>query len=160
VTGVVTDAGPPHYLVLIEAIDLLPRLFGTVVMPEQVCAELSRPRTPAPIRDWLASAPSWLSVQAMPDNEVGTRARIGKGELSAIVLAKATDASLVLMDDRTGVVEARAQGLEVTGTLGILERASAKGFVDLPLAIARLRSTNFRYRGQLLDNMVARHRSK
>jgi predicted nucleic acid-binding protein len=33
---VVADTSPVNYLVLIDEIDLLPQLFGTVVMPEAV----------------------------------------------------------------------------------------------------------------------------
>ena len=59
---VVADTGPLHYLVLIEAIELLPRLYGKVLVPEVVCAELAHPRTPAPVRTWLATNPIWLEV--------------------------------------------------------------------------------------------------
>ena len=43
-SAVVADTGPLHYLVLIEVIDILPRLFGRVLIPEIVGAELSRPK--------------------------------------------------------------------------------------------------------------------
>ena len=55
---VVADAGPLRYLVLIDAIDLLPRLFGRVLIPEMVSAELSRPSTPRRVREWLAADPA------------------------------------------------------------------------------------------------------
>ena len=38
---VVADTGPLHYLVLIDAIDILPKLFGRVLIPEIVAVELS-----------------------------------------------------------------------------------------------------------------------
>jgi predicted nucleic acid-binding protein len=44
---VVADAGPLHRLVLIEAIQLLPRLYGTVLVPEIVCVEMPS-ATPVP----------------------------------------------------------------------------------------------------------------
>jgi predicted nucleic acid-binding protein len=45
VPTVVADTGPLRYLVLIDAIDVLPRLFGRVLIPGIVSAELSRPST-------------------------------------------------------------------------------------------------------------------
>jgi hypothetical protein len=64
VPAVVADTGPLRYLVLIDAIGLLPRLFGRVLIPEMVSAELSRPSTPRRVREWLAADPAWLELQS------------------------------------------------------------------------------------------------
>lgn len=53
----------------------------------------------------------------------------------------------------------RARGLEVTGTLGLLDRAAGRGFVNLPTAFAALKATNFHTRQELLDALLARHRT-
>jgi predicted nucleic acid-binding protein len=66
-------------------------------------------------------------------------------------------ADLLLMDDRKGVNLARNKGLRVTGTLGILELAAMNGLTDLPLAIERLRQTNFRCPNTVLDALLRRH---
>jgi predicted nucleic acid-binding protein len=55
---VVADTGPLHYLVLIRQIDLLPRLFGGVAIPEVVRDELDQPTTPASVRAWIGLPPS------------------------------------------------------------------------------------------------------
>jgi predicted nucleic acid-binding protein len=57
VRAVVSDTGPLHYLVLIEKIEILPRLFTTVLVPLSVRAELDRPETPASVRAWVAEPP-------------------------------------------------------------------------------------------------------
>lgn len=154
---VVADTGPLHYLVLIDAIELLPRLFGKVVVPDLVRAELGRPRTPAPIRTWLASSPAWLKSGAAPAVQIPLPPRLGEGERAAIALARSIGATLLLMDDRAGVEAARSEGLEATGTLGVLARAASRGLVDLPRAVERLKATNFRYRPELLDALLDRH---
>jgi predicted nucleic acid-binding protein len=151
---VVSDAGPPHYLVLINAIDLLPRLFGKVVIPDIVYMELSRARTPAPVRAWLATSPSWFETRSAPSVEASLPVKLGEGEQAVIVLAGAIGADVVLMDDRAGVAAARLRGFLTTGTLGVLERAASKGFIDLPDAVVRLKATNFRYSPILLDSML------
>lgn len=156
---VVADAGPLHYLVLIEAVEVLPVLFGRVLVPGIVCAELDRPRTPAAVRAWLARHPAWLDPRPTPSVATLPLPELGDGERAAIALAQAVGAALVLMDDRAGVAAARTHGVTATGTLGVLERAAARGLVDLPAALARLKGTNFRYRAALLDALLARHRA-
>jgi predicted nucleic acid-binding protein len=62
---VIADTGPVNYLVLIQMADLLPRLFGQVLIPLAVVAELRDPATPDPVRAWIANAPAWLQVRAL-----------------------------------------------------------------------------------------------
>jgi predicted nucleic acid-binding protein len=44
---VVADTTPINYLILIEEIDILAKLYGRVVIPRVVREELQRPRTPS-----------------------------------------------------------------------------------------------------------------
>ena len=60
---VVADTSPVNYLVLIDEIDLLPQLFGTVVMPEAVWKELQAERSPLVVKNWISTNPSWIDVQ-------------------------------------------------------------------------------------------------
>jgi predicted nucleic acid-binding protein len=157
---VVADTGPLRYLVLIEAIDLLPKLFGRVLIPEIVSAELNRPSTPSPVRAWLATTPNWLERRSISPTAETFPTRLDAGERAAIELAQAMNAGLLLIDDRAGIAEARARGLEATGTLGVLVRAAQLGLVDLSGAFSRLKATNFRYRPELLDKLLAQHRKQ
>jgi predicted nucleic acid-binding protein len=56
---VIADTSPLRYLVLIDYPMILPALFGRVLIPPAVAVELQRPRTPAPVRAWMASSPPW-----------------------------------------------------------------------------------------------------
>jgi predicted nucleic acid-binding protein len=47
---VVADTGPLNYLILIDAIDVLPNLFETIFMPVAVRDELAHADAPAPVR--------------------------------------------------------------------------------------------------------------
>jgi len=62
------------------------------------------------------------------------------------------------MDDRAGVAAAHRHGLSVTGTLGVLDLAARRGLIDLATALTRLKATNFRYRPEILDALLAQHR--
>lgn len=157
---VVADTGPLHYLVRIGQVDLLPRLFGQVFMPSIVHAELTHPGTAAAVRAWAASPPPWLGVLPVPSS---TDVRAGlhvldEGERGAIALAASLQASLILMDDRAGVAAARTAGFRVTGTLGLLDVAARRGWLDLADAFGRLRTTSFRYRPELLDALLSEYR--
>ncbi len=153
---VVADAGPPHYLVLIDQIDLLPRLYGKVILPDLVREELSAPQAPAQVRAWLASSPPWLdSGSAAPATEKLLPPMLDDGERAAIALAIDLRASLLLMDDRAAVEEARLRGLQVTGTIGVLLLAARRGIVDLEATFLRLQTTNFYYSSAFLERLLA-----
>jgi predicted nucleic acid-binding protein len=155
---VVTDTGPVNYLILIGHIDLLPRLFERVVLPRAVLAELSHPLAPASVQRWIAAAPVWLEVAESP--AVTLSFGIHKGEAAAIALASAFHADLLLIDDRKGVLAAEKQGLNVTGTLGVLDLAAERGLVDFAQAATQLKQTTFRMPLALRDNLIAKHARK
>jgi len=157
---VVADTGPPHYLVLIGVIDLLPKLFGRVVLPEIVRDELRHTRMPYVVRRWMADTPAWIEFAATPALGDVSSPNLGAGERAAIALALSRRADLVLMDDRQGVAAASAVGLRAIGTIGVLDREALRGLIDLPAVVARLRETNFRYRPELLDALLAQHATK
>jgi predicted nucleic acid-binding protein len=49
----VADSSPLNYLIIIGFVDVLPRLFGTVVVPQQVISELIDPAAPSDVRGWV-----------------------------------------------------------------------------------------------------------
>lgn len=157
---VAADTGPLNYLILIEQDGILPALFGTVLIPEAVRRELTQPGAPAPVRAWMATPPAWLAIR--PDMGSHTHTldlqRFGAGERETILVALDLYADLVLMDDRAGVAAARGKGLTVVGTLGLIDRAARYGLLDVAAAVARLRTTNFRCRPEMLDDLLDCHR--
>ncbi len=126
---VVADTGPLHYLVLIGAIDILPRWFETVLLPEAVRTELSHARTPPAVRAWMDSRATWLHAAPTPPLEELPFPALDDGERAAIALAVSRNADLILMDDRGGVVAALAAGFQTIGTLGLLDRAGRHGLI-------------------------------
>jgi len=154
----VADASPLRYLILINAIEILPRLFDSLFVPDIVLAELRHAHAPAMVHRWAEAAPSWLTPVPTPAVQAADLQHLDAGERAAIALATEMHPDLVLIDERAGVAAARARGLEVTGTLGLLERAAHHGLTDLPTAFAALKATNFHVRQELLDVLLARHR--
>ncbi|MBI3415796.1 MAG: DUF3368 domain-containing protein [Verrucomicrobia bacterium] len=151
---VVSDTSPLHYLILCGAETALPRLFSQVVIPPTVFRELQQPNTPPLVRQWANSLPAWAAVQA--PKTMNLSLDVDAGELEAICLAREIKADAVLMDDRAGRNAAIHCGLAVIGTIGLLEQAAARGLIELPAAMERLRQTNARVSSELIQAALER----
>ena len=152
----VTDTSPVCYLILIGKVDLLRELFSDVVVPRAVVAELLHEDAPRVVRAWAAKLPSWISVHEDLPALTTRMEKLQAGEQSAILLAEALKADIVLLDEKSARRVATERGLRVTGTLGVLGEAATRGLIDLTAAIARLRLTNFRYSPALLKATLDR----
>jgi predicted nucleic acid-binding protein len=80
--------------------------------------------------------------------------KLDEGERAALTLAASLGADLLLLDDRQGVRVARNKGFRVIGTLRVLQLAARRGLLDLADAFERIKGTNFRYRQQLMDELL------
>jgi predicted nucleic acid-binding protein len=158
VSVVVSDTSPLHYLILCGAESILPSLFHQVVIPPTVFRELQQPNTPPPVRQWAASLPAWVTVQS--PKTVNLTLDVDAGELEAICLAQEIHADAVLMDDRAGRNAAIHCGLAVVGTIGLLEQAAARGLIELPQAMERLRQTNARLDPKLIHAALERDKAR
>ena len=148
---VVADSSPLNYLVLIDEIPLLPALFGQVLVPEAVFRELQSLGTPVKVAAWISGNPDWLAVRkpAALHEEAGLE-KFGAGEREAIALSLENDPDVTLLiDEEKGRKEANRRQIRAIGTLGILDLAAARGFIDLPNVIERLVQTNFHLKPNL-----------
>ena len=82
------------------------------------------------------------------------------GERAAISLACELKADLLLMDEADGRAAALARHLQITGTIGLLQRAAERGLLDLADAFDRIKQTDFWISPRLLDAELARHRAQ
>jgi len=158
VSVVVSDTSPLHYLILCGAENVLPKLFRQVIIPPTVFRELQQPNTPTPVRQWASALPDWVAVQSPKTTNLTLD--VDAGELEAICLAQEIHADAVLMDDRAGRNAAIQCGLAVVGTIGLLEQAAARGLIELPPALARLRQTNARLDPDLIRDALARDKAR
>ncbi|MEX2213598.1 MAG: hypothetical protein WD768_05695 [Phycisphaeraceae bacterium] len=152
---VVSDTTPLNYLVLIGAIDVLPRLFNEVYVPPAVLRELSHANAPAIVRDWVTSPPAWLKVET-PVARLPSTAGLDAGEADAISLAKERHITDVLIDEYRGRKVAAEEGLFALPTLAILERAAEQGLIDLHAALGALAATTYRVRPELIEAALRR----
>jgi len=154
---VVADTSPINYLVLLEQTAVLPALYTRVLLPPAVVTELQDLEAPEEVRAWVATLHAWCEVRRpSPLGETETLAHLGAGEREAILLAQELRADVLLIDEADGRQAARSRALTVTGTLGVLERAAERGLLDLPHTLARLLTTTFRVRDELIQTILAR----
>ena len=155
---VVADAGPLHYLVLIDCADILPALFDRVLIPVAVQDELLHSGAPEKVKAWLRAKKSWLSIEAVERSQIIHG--LHQGESEALQLALQIKASGVLMDDMDGRAAARQLGIVVIGTISLLERAAELDLIKLPESIGNLRNTNFFASPDLLEAALQRDRNR
>ena len=155
---VVADSSPLVALVNIGHVRILPALFREVVIPPQIAAELADARRPQSVRDFIAGRPPWLRVQTptcvepIPD--------LHEGECAAISLARELKADLLLIDESDGRLAALARHLQITGTIGILQRAAEQGLLDLADAFAQIKQSDFWISPKLLDAELEKYRAR
>jgi predicted nucleic acid-binding protein len=154
---VVADTGPINYLIAIAQIEVLPRLYGRILVPDSVRDELQKDAAPKAVRQWIAKPPEWLDIRTptkAPDAEL-LRIHIGPGERDAILLSEESDAGELIIDDLRGRREAERRGLHAIGTLGVVRLAARRRFLNLKDVLIRLRATNFYIDQKLFDQLIA-----
>lgn len=119
----------------INSIELLEMLYEEIVVTPEVKEEFGE------------SLPNWIKVQEVSDNDKMRllELELDLGESSAIALALEHPKSLLIIDEKKGRKIAKAMGIDVTGTLGILVKAKKKGVLEkVKPVLDKLESVNFR----------------
>ena len=153
----VADTSPLCYLVLIGEIELLPKLFTRVLVPQAVILELRHKNSPAAVRAWASNTPAWISIEQAPDAAFSYVEKLNAGERAAIYIAESVDADSLIVDEKIARTFAEQRDLPIIGILGILGEASTVRLVNLTDAISRLRRTSFRYSDALVKSTLERY---
>ncbi len=143
----VADTSPLNYLIWIGYADLLPQLYGGVIVPPEVLQELLAPEAPVRVREWAGEPPLWVEVRNAAAGRIADPRwkALDSGEKAVLALAAQLGPCLLLIDERAGAMLARSLGMAVTGTLGVLDEAARRKWISLPKAIGLLQKTSFRY---------------
>jgi predicted nucleic acid-binding protein len=153
---VISNTSPLLNLAIIDQLDLLRQQFGKILIPKAVLEEL-RIEEMLPGSDDLREAlvAGWLQVREVnnPSLVQLLQRDLDRGEAEAIALALLLDADWIILDERDGRRIAKSFGLQVTGILGVVIRASRNGQISsLPLVINQLREeAGFRIAPNLLS---------
>ena len=132
---VVADASPVIFLAKLNRLALVGKVFpGTVIMPESVRRELVGETTPLHERHRIAGFLEHCRVETVRSPR-GAAAALSLADRHVLVLAGQHPRSRVLTDDRVVRRVALAEGMPVTGTLGLIIRAAHAGIMPRPEAI-------------------------
>lgn len=137
----VSNTSPLIYLHRLRRLELLPLLFGKIIVPFQVEQELDRGGARG--RDVPDLRQPWIEIRrAGADHDY---AELGPGESGALDLARTLPDALVILDDGAARTWAARLGLRCVGTVGILIEAKQHGHVERVTAeLDRLAQLGFR----------------
>jgi predicted nucleic acid-binding protein len=125
VTTVVADSSPLVILAKLGCFDLLNRVFSRLCISSEVHHEVVVAGVGLPGASEVAKA-GWIEVKTLQNQADLLVAQqnyaLGVGELSTILPGKELRADAVLLDDYNARKLARAEGLQVRGSVGLLEQ--------------------------------------
>ncbi len=143
---VIIDSSPLIGLAIVDGLQWLPAIFGTVYLPESVKWEVL-PDKNAPGKTAIAHAidVGWLTIWPEPIKPL-LDIDLDAGETDCINVALGyPDKVLLIMDERAGRAVAKEKGLSVTGTAAIIGLAKKQGLIpSAKAAFERLHHSDFR----------------
>ena len=130
---IVSNSSPLIWLSKIGRIILLKKLFGEVIIPEEVYKEAVERGLREGFSDALAIKEcvdkGWIRIWRLDEREIELSRKLTEqafeihfGEAQSIVIARKINA-LLLMDESSGRALAEALGLKVKGTIYVIMRA-------------------------------------
>jgi hypothetical protein len=142
---VISNTTPIISLALIGRLELLQKLYGEIVVPPAVTAEiLAGGRMRSGVTAFEQA--TWFLPTALTDpRRADLLVDLDRGEAEVIALAQELNAELVILDERLGRRHAERLGLSITGTLGVLLKAKQQGLVpEIKSLIEELRQGGIR----------------
>lgn len=141
----VSNTSPIQYLYQAGLLELLPTLYGQVIIPAAVAQELAAGRgsgVALPDPSQLA----WITIEPPADSTLLRMvADLGPGEREVIALGLRSPDSLLLLDDGVARRYAKHLNLRITGTLGVLLKAKTlRCLASLGPVLDRLEALGFR----------------
>ncbi len=153
---VVIDSSPLIGLAMVDGLQWLPKIFGTVFLPDSVRQEVL-PNKAARGEQAIAEAISagWVKVwteRIEPLLEIDLDA----GETDCINLGLGcSDKVLLIMDERAGRAVAKEKGLQVIGTAAIIGLAKKQGLIPSARAVFEvLHRSDFRISAAVINQVL------
>jgi predicted nucleic acid-binding protein len=128
---IVADTTPISELAKVNYLNLLPKLFGRIAIPQGVYDELTTGQHPAAL---LMRELSWLDVVAVNNRltvkELQQVGSLDLGESEAIALAEEMKADRLIIDEKAARRVAMARSLPLIGTMGVLLLGKRQGELE------------------------------
>lgn len=154
---IVSGTSPISSLFKIGRLQILPAIYGQVIIPKEVADELQVLQMQGYDLEPIFEA-DWLVVQTPSPSPLLDKLRkeIDPGEAEAIALAKELHADLLIIDEKSGREVALREGLAVTGLLGLLLEAKKLGHIPgvNPILDDLVKVAHFRVRPSLIREIL------
>ena len=152
---VIVNTSPLQYLHQVGQLDLFPKLFGRIIVPEAVVTELAAGRrlglslsTPE-VLEWVDLRSPASPVGGMLSWDLGT------GESAVLSLALEHSGSWVVLDDKLARQAALHLNLPLLGTAGILLRGKRAGHLHTVRPVLdQLAALGFRLTPETVRNIL------
>ena len=153
--SIVVNSTPLISLAIIRQLDLLPMIFGEVIVPRAVYDEIIVNGRGKAGYQQLANI-GWFHIADAENIELkrSIMVQLDEGEAEVITIAKEKNIPLVCIDEFAGRQFANLLGLYVIGTLGILLVAKQRGLVPAIRPLCDILINNERYISRALYNEV------
>lgn len=145
---VITNTSPLLYLHLVGHLAVLQNLYGAIVIPPAVQAELEIGAR-ANVRVPDISTLPWIAVKPVQAQAViPAVVDLGPGEAEVIALGLEHPGSMLILDDQLARRMAALNRLRYTGTVGVLVKAKQAGHLEAVRPVVE----SLRAVGQWLDD--------
>ena len=137
---IISDTNCFIVLSKIGQLDLLQRIFGSVVTTPEIAEEFGEP------------LPDWVKIIAVSDKTKQDllEIQVDKGEASAIALALENENPILIIDDYKARRLASNLNLTHTGTIGVIVAAKQKGIIaSIKPFLKGIKATNFHISAEL-----------
>jgi predicted nucleic acid-binding protein len=145
---VIVDASPLICLGWVEQLEILPAVFGRLLVPPSVAAEVSHGGF---------TLPSWIDVRSL-DHPLDPRvaaARLGAGESEVLCLGLELEHAVLILDDGKARALARELQLPILGTAAALVEAKRAGqLAQVQPVLDALLSKGFRLDRKVYDRIL------
>ena len=153
---VIADSSALVAVATYRGLDLLESLFGNVLIPtavyDEVCAQ-GKPQANV-LRNYLVGKVRSVDRSQWQLQKISG---LGKGELEAMALYKASAADLMLVDDLKAKKSAYINGLETMGSLGLLLLAKDEGLItEITSRVRSLQHSNAYLNPLLIEQVLQR----
>ncbi|GGA31447.1 DUF3368 domain-containing protein [Okeania sp. KiyG1] len=132
--NVISNTSPIQYLYQTNLIELLPQLYGSIILPQGVVLELEDGKNLGVAVPKIENY-SWFQIYPSPDLNLTEFSKmgdiLGRGEKEVMALGLEISDSLAIIDDGLARSYARDLGIKITGTVGVLLKAKQTGYLDL-----------------------------
>jgi len=153
--AVIVNTSPIFYLYRLRLLEILEKLYGTIIVPTAVVDELEQGKKQGEDVPNIEEYP-WIQIQQVKITDfLKLITDLGPGEAEVLALALEKPDSLVILDERIARRIAELRGIKFTGTVGVLLKAKEREYItSISPLLDKLLKLGFRISNRVKDNIL------